>query len=107
MELKCGPGRGCPNFSTHGMCYHTQAASLGWNVKEEYWKFLEASKKVGSSLHSLAKHGLPDSFRKKENQINRGKSTGKTQKRTNRNTGRALPQPSVPDMGSNNKKVMF
>ena len=100
VELKCGPGRGCLNFSTHGMCSHTQAASLVWHVKEEYWRFLETSKKVGTSLHSLAKHGLPDGSGKKENQINRGKSTGKTQKRTNGNTGTASPQPSAPETSS-------
>ena len=73
VELKCGPGRGCLNFSTHGMCSHTQAAALVWDVEEEYWRFLEISKKVGTSLHSLGKHGLPDGSGKKENQINRGK----------------------------------
>lgn len=45
VELKCGPGKGCLNFSTHGMCSHTQAAAVAWDVKLEYWKFLETSKK--------------------------------------------------------------
>ena len=84
VELKCGPGKGCLNFSTHGMCSHTQAAALVWDVKEEYWRFLETSKKVGTSLHGLAKHGLPDGAGRKKNQINRRK----VQKRTNKKTGR-------------------
>ena len=37
VELKCGPGKGCLNFVTHGMCSHTQAAALAWNVRQEYW----------------------------------------------------------------------
>ena len=60
VELKCGPGKGCLNFSTHGMCSHTQAAAVAWDVKLEYWKFLETSKKIGTSLQNLSRHGLPN-----------------------------------------------
>ena len=56
------------------MCSHTQAAALSWNVKSEYWRFLESSKKVGTSLDKLSKHGLPSGSGKKENQIRRGSS---------------------------------
>ena len=72
VELKCGPGKGCLNFVTLGMCSHTQAAALAWNVRQEYWRFLESSKKVGTSLHSLSRHGLPSGSGKKENQMQRG-----------------------------------
>ena len=53
LELKSGPVRGCINFSTYGMCSHTQAAALVWDVKKGYWTFLKASKKVDNNLHSL------------------------------------------------------
>ena len=69
VELKCGPRKGCLNFLTHRMLSHTQAAALAWNCLQEYWRFLESSKKVGTSLHSLSRHGLPSGSGKKENQM--------------------------------------
>lgn len=54
------------------VCSHTQAATIAWDVKTEYWRFLETSKKVGTSLQNLAKYGLPSGSGKKDNQIRRG-----------------------------------
>ena len=107
VELKCGPGKGCLNFSTHGMCSHTQAAALAWNVKNEHWRFLETSKKVGTSLQNLSKHGLPGGGSgKKDHVINR---TGRNrrlqiqhQKRTLRHTRLATRLTIDNDKSNNN-----
>ena len=98
VELKCGPGKGCLNFSTHGMCSHTQAAAVAWDVKLEYWKFLETSKKIGTSLQNLSRHGLPNGSGKKDNQIKRG--SNKRQK--NSSQASSLPSNSTTILTTHN-----
>ena len=101
VELKCSPGTGCLNFSTHGMCLHTQAAALAWDVKNEYWQFLETSKKVGTSLQNLSKHGLPGGSGKKDHVINR---TGRNRMFTSTTPKENAPSHSISNSANNRQR---
>jgi len=102
--LKGGPVRGCINFSTDGVCSHTHAAALVWDVIKGYCTFLEAPKKIGCNLHNLiGKMWFTDSSGKRKTRSTADKA--KRRKKPYEKTGRTVPQPSALETASSRDKT--